>query len=216
MEIGTAGQVERSMQASLRSASCSMSCRNPAAATDGKCWQCSVNAQLLTQKTSFPTVKSPSLLSRLSVLVATYPELRSADAKRNAPASRDRRTVRRTDQLGRAAGAICSKQRYFRRCAKTLRRAPTSWLFAWKSICRFDQSSRAVGARASTTLPINRRLSRVTFAGFLACPTRFKLAQGRLPPVIHLLAPNQRAVQVTTDLRVWQARRLTQPFACAN
>jgi len=36
------------------------------------------------------------------------------------------------------------------------------------------------------------------FFGMNETPT---IASGRLPLVLHLLAPNQRAVQVTTDLR---------------
>ena len=183
--------------------------RVPAAATDGKVLAMLSERATADAENIFPTVKSRRSSVTPGVLVATYPELGlPMPNETHQQAAIVGLCVGKTSS--RAAGDSLQAAVLSALCKDTPS-SPARLAVCWKSICPIRSSSQAVGARASTTLPINRRLSSHV-CGIFGMSDGPKLAQGRLPLVIHLLAPNQRAVQVTTDLRGF-GHAITQPFA---
>lgn len=202
---GTAGQVERSTKLRFGQLVLDES-RVPAAATDGKVLAIlSEHATADAENIFSDGEKVAGLLSRLSVLVATYPEL-------GLP------TPNETHQQAAIVGLCVGKTSLAELRSDSLQAAVLS------ALCKDTPSSPTqIGRLLEEHLPDSIKLpgGRRTRIHYVANQPPFiesrlqdffgmsdgpKLAQGRLPLVIHLLAPNQRAVQVTTDLRGFWAR----------
>jgi len=150
----------------------------------------------------------PSLAARLSTLGSAYPELAIPALSSSVVASAVRTLCDRKTSLAE-----------LRECSLTaalldeLGRAVASSGTKERSLPRF----LAEQLPEQVVLPGGRRTRVHYVAGqppwiesrlqdFFGMSDGPKLAGGRLPLVIHLLAPNQRAVQVTTDLQGFWAR----------
>lgn len=182
--------------------------RGPASANDAQA------SQLLSERASAEaeTIFSdgerlPGLLSRLKILKHTYPELGLPDPAPTILADAVRRLCLGKTSLAEIRGHSLQSA-VFEELCQSSPQAPSPAQVSRLLTEQLPDSIQLPGGRRTRVhyvvgQPpwIESRLQ--DFFGMSDGP---KLAGGRLTLVIHLLAPNQRAVQVTTDLAGFWAR----------
>ena len=131
--------------------------------------------------------------------LAPAPAARALPGARTSRSSTKARSMRRStlicvgfDQLRRAGRGRRAERAALRaeRCATTRARER-------------DPGARALAGRAHRSSPLRSRspaLDRIASAGLLRHARRSAAVPRQVPLTLHLLAPNQRAMQVTTDL----------------
>jgi ATP-dependent helicase HrpB len=116
------------------------------------------------------------------------------------------------DDLARVLGALCEGRRSFAELRRADLLAHLRADLPPESLAALERlAPEHVTLRGGRRLPVHYERDRSPWVeswlqDFFGAATGPAVAQGRVPLVLHLLAPNRRAVQVTTDLAGFWAR----------